>query len=270
MKILITAGGTVEKIDDIRAISNNSTGRLGATIADAFLKTDNLPIDKIFYVCGQNAVVPLSDKIDIIRIGGVTELVKQVESILSTQKIDAVIHSMAVSDYTVSSLTTKSNVANTISACLVQEDLKKYSPYELAAKITNNTFDGSSSINADSKISSDIDDLIIVMKKTPKVISIIKPLQADTILVGFKLLSNVSLDTLIDIGYSLLQKNSCDLVLANDMTQITNDKHVGYLISCDKSFERFETKTQIAEAIVTHVTGILNNKKHESKMNADK
>lgn len=260
MKILITAGGTVEKIDDVRAISNNSTGRLGVAIADAFLKSDILPIEQIFYVCGQNAVAPLSDKINIIRIGGVNELVSQVESILSTQKIDVVIHSMAVSDYTVSSLTTKSNVANTISAGLVQEDLKKYSPYELASKIVDNAFDGTSSIAADNKISSDIDDLIIVMKKTPKVISIIKPLQAETILVGFKLLSNVSLDTLIDTGYGLLQKNSCDLVIANDMTQITNDKHVGYLISSDKTFERLETKTQIAEAIVAHVTVILKNK----------
>ena len=270
MKILITAGGTVEKIDDVRAISNNSTGRLGVAIANAFLNSDKLPIEQIFYVCGQNAVSPLSnnsplyDKINIIRIGGVNELVAQVESILSTQKIDVVIHSMAVSDYSVSSITTKRNVSGTISASLIQEDLKKHSPSELAEKITNNAFEVTSSINADNKISSDIDDLIIVMKKTPKVISIIKPLQTETILVGFKLLSNVSLDTLIDIGYGLLQKNSCDLVLANDMTQITNDKHVGYLISPDKTFERLETKTQIAEAIVAHVTGIINAKKHKS------
>jgi phosphopantothenate---cysteine ligase (CTP) len=263
LKILITAGGTIEKIDDVRAISNNSTGRLGSAIAEAFLdELDNIYIEKIFYICGQNSVVPLSDKIDIIRIGGVNELLVQIERILLTERIDVVIHSMAVSDYAVSSLTTKSNVANTISTCLEQEAEKDYSPLELAVEIVNSAFDRTSTIKSNNKISSDIDDLIIVMKKTPKVIGKIKALQPKTILVGFKLLSNVSLETLIDTGYSLLQKNSCDLVLANDLTQITEDKHVGYLISSEKTFERLETKTQIAKAIAVRVTDILKNTKH--------
>jgi len=263
LKVLITAGGTVEKIDDVRAISNNSTGKLGQAIAEAFIKSDNLSIEKIFYICGQNAVVPLSDKIDIIRIGGVNELVTQVERILSMEQITVVIHSMAVSDYAVSSLTTKSNVANTISTCLMQEAEKDYSPVKLAAKIVDSAFDKTSTIKSNTnKISSDIDDLIIVMKKTPKVISTIKVLQPKTILVGFKLLSNVSLETLIDTGYSLLEKNSCDLVLANDLAQITEDKHVGYLISFEKTYERLETKFQIAEAITARVIDILENTKH--------
>ncbi len=33
MKILITAGGTTEKIDQVRAITNHSTGRLGQALA---------------------------------------------------------------------------------------------------------------------------------------------------------------------------------------------------------------------------------------------
>ena len=32
MKIIITAGGTSEKIDDVRTITNTSTGRLGYAI----------------------------------------------------------------------------------------------------------------------------------------------------------------------------------------------------------------------------------------------
>ena len=33
MRILITAGGTSEKIDDVRAITNHSTGSLGQAIS---------------------------------------------------------------------------------------------------------------------------------------------------------------------------------------------------------------------------------------------
>ena len=37
MRVLITAGGTFEPIDDVRGITNRSTGRLGAALANAFI-----------------------------------------------------------------------------------------------------------------------------------------------------------------------------------------------------------------------------------------
>lgn len=42
MKILITAGGTTEKIDQVRAITNHSTGRLGQALAD-YLAANPIP-----------------------------------------------------------------------------------------------------------------------------------------------------------------------------------------------------------------------------------
>jgi len=38
MKILITSGGTREYIDDVRVLTNLSSGRLGAVIADEAVK----------------------------------------------------------------------------------------------------------------------------------------------------------------------------------------------------------------------------------------
>jgi len=38
MKVLITAGGTFEPIDDVRGITNRSTGQLGAALANAFIQ----------------------------------------------------------------------------------------------------------------------------------------------------------------------------------------------------------------------------------------
>ena len=38
-KIVITAGGTSEKIDQVRKITNSSTGKLGMTIANHLLAT---------------------------------------------------------------------------------------------------------------------------------------------------------------------------------------------------------------------------------------
>ena len=36
MKVIITAGGTSERIDDVRTITNSSTGRLGYAIGKTF------------------------------------------------------------------------------------------------------------------------------------------------------------------------------------------------------------------------------------------
>jgi phosphopantothenate-cysteine ligase len=188
----------------------------------------------------------------------VSELVSQLTEILTTEKIDAVIHLMAVSDYTVDTLTTKSSVADNISTFLKQhEQISEADPDAVSLQMVEKAFSQEQSIASEKKISSDIDDLIIVMKKTPKVIGLIKKLQPATLLVGFKLLSNVDLNTLIDTGHKLLLKNNCDRVLANDLWQIKDSSHRGYLISPDKTYERFETKEQIASGIVKSVASLL-------------
>ncbi len=270
MNIIITAGGTTEKIDDVRSISNSSTGRLGSAIAQAFIKSDNFSGCTIYYICGQNAVVPPSDKITPIRIGGVGELVSQIENIMAAEEIDIFIHSMAVSDYTVKSVTTKNRIQDSIKSFFDGKASGGYghrqdSSGELAAGILSAAFDGTSPLNSSGKISSDMEDLIIEMKRTPKVIGMIKKLCPQVLLVGFKLLSSVDRETLIDVAYDLLKKNSCDLVLANDLAQITKDRHTGYLISEDKSYERLETKEEIALAVVNRVTVLLSERNKERK-----
>ena len=58
MDILITAGGTSERIDEVRKISNIATGRLGSLIADAFLQKDT----DVTYLCTEGAILPKSKK----------------------------------------------------------------------------------------------------------------------------------------------------------------------------------------------------------------
>ncbi len=257
MNILITAGGTTEKIDNVRTITNNSTGKLGAAIADALAGRACFPIDKIYYVCGLNSVTPQSDKAHIIRVSSVNDLMRVLKNLLTTEKIDAVIHSMAVSDYTVDFLTTKSMLASSISGIVSKQQVGNTDQKVLSEQILESAFSNIDTLISDSKVSSDIDDMVIVMKKTPKVIGLIKELQPTTLLIGFKLLSNVSHEALIDTAYNLLIKNKCDLVLANDLTEITGDKHIGYLVAADKSYDTFETKAGIAEGIVTRLNMLL-------------
>ncbi len=97
MNVLITSGGTDEKIDAVRSILNTSTGELASLIADSFSTSSD--IDEIFYVCTNSAVKPLSEKVNIICIDTVDDLEHTLKSILSMSDIDIIIHGMAVSDY---------------------------------------------------------------------------------------------------------------------------------------------------------------------------
>ncbi len=228
MKIIITAGGTSEKIDDVRTITNSSTGRLGFAIGKAFAEKYGDDIEKIYYLHGLRAAYPQHEKVEPIAIGGVMDLQAELQKLLTTEKIDAVVHAMAVSDYIVNEVTTLDKIRGT-------EDP------ENAADLSGN------------KISSDIDDLVIHMKKSPKVISGIKKWAPDTRLVGFKLLSSVPHEELIDVGYHLLQKNDCDFVMANDLSEIGKDYHRGYLIHKDKTYDTMETNEEIADMIARRI-----------------
>ena len=230
MKIVITAGGTSERIDDVRTITNSSTGSLSYAIGQAFLKQAGPggPIEKIYYLHGLRAKAPEDPIVEAIPISGVLDLQENLNRVLTEDKIDAVIHAMAVSDYMVHQVTTLDKLMGT-------EDP------EHAQDLSGN------------KISSDIDDLIIHMKRSPKVISIIKETSPDTTLVGFKHLSGVPHEELIDVGYRLLQKNNCDFVMANDLREIGRDFHKGYLIHKDKSYDSMNTNDEIAQMILTRV-----------------
>ncbi len=230
MKIIITAGGTSERIDDVRNITNSSTGRLGFTIGKTFTEKYGDQIEKIYYLHGLRAAYPEDAKVQPVAVGGVMDLQRELERLLTTEKIDAVVHAMAVSDYIVNEVTTLDKIRG------VEDPENK-------VDLSGN------------KISSDIDDLVIHMKKSPKVIGKIKGWAPDVKLVGFKLLSGVPHEELIDVGHHLLQKNGCDFVMANDLQEIGKDFHKGYLIHQDKSYDTMETNEEIADMIARRLIG---------------
>ncbi|MCL2574482.1 MAG: phosphopantothenate--cysteine ligase [Defluviitaleaceae bacterium] len=214
MNILITSGGTTEKIDNVRSITNNSTGKLGCAIAEAF--AEQVADVRIFYLCGKNAVHP-NFEAEIIEIGDVDSVQSAIRDLFGKHSIDIIIHAMAISDYRVRSVATP---------------------------------DGISLEMADGKISSEHDEIIIRLEKAPKIIGMLRGLSPKAIIVGFKLLSNVPRGTLLDVGYALLMKNDCDFVLANDATKIAGDMHKGFLIGKNREFSEYDTKADIARAIV--------------------
>ncbi len=230
-KIVITAGGTSEKIDDVRKITNSSSGKLGLTIANHLLKENDDLI--IYFVCSKNSLRPLDKRIKVIEIDDTINLKKEIENLLLNKKIDYFIHSMAVSDYMTDYVTTIERI---------KASIKNTSNLEEA-------FSNIEIINGN-KISSYEDNLVIVLKQTPKIISIIKDLSPQTYLVGFKLLDGVSKEELISVAKKLRDKNKCDLVVANDLATIRNGEHIAYIIDKNNEIEESHGKDDIAKKLV--------------------
>lgn len=225
-KFIITAGGTSEKIDNVRKITNSSSGKLGCIIANTIL--EEIDDVRIYYICSRNSIRPKNDKVKVIEVDGVLDLKSKVEFLLRNDNIDFFVHSMAVSDYMTDYITTLDRMKKS----LVSDNFNN------VEKITGN------------KISSYEDNLVIVLKQTPKVISIIKDVSPETFLVGFKLLDGVCDEKLIYVGRELMRKNNCDMVVANDLSNIRNGKHSAYLLDKDNSVTVASGKEDIAKKLV--------------------
>lgn len=239
-RILITAGGTAEKIDQVRSITNHSTGKLGSFIADLFLKHDY----QVDYVTTASALRPTAQiNLTVEEITDTQQLDERLTFLLTKNRYDAVIHSMAVSDFTpVKSYTQKDFVEQ-----INQHFLKSGLPLteaDLANMIETPV------ATTTSKISSNTDYLFLALKQTPKVIQKIKVLQPDTLLVSFKLLVDVPKAELLQVALASMQKNQGDFVLANDLTTIKGHAHTGYLLNKEGQIVgEAQTKEAIAQLI---------------------
>ena len=224
MNILITSGGTSEKIDRVRSITNHSTGQLGKIIAETFLDKG----DQVTLVTTPKAVRPAAHpNLTIVLIENVSELLETLEPLVHTH--DVLIHAMAVSDYTPVYMTGLEAVA-------ASTDMTEF---------LNKT-------NSESKISSQDDVQVLFLKKTPKIISLVKKWNPDIRLIGFKLLVGVAQDQLLAVARASLEKNQAEMIVANDLSEIQDGKHRAYLVTKDAT-QIAETKLDIAQKIYHHI-----------------
>lgn len=95
-KVLITAGGTTEPIDDIRSITNTSTGKTAAFIADQLIESG---ID-VHFLHAKNSVLPVNECAESTFFT-FDDLSNELNHILKLHSFDAILHLAAVSDYSV-------------------------------------------------------------------------------------------------------------------------------------------------------------------------
>ena len=224
MNILITSGGTSEKIDRVRSITNHSTGQLGKIIAETFLAKG----DRVTLVTTPKAVRPAAHpNLTIVQIENVAELLESLKPLVHTH--DVLIHAMAVSDYTPVYMTGLEAVA-------ASPDMTEF---------LNKT-------NSESKISSQDDVQVLFLKKTPKIISLVKKWNPAIRLIGFKLLVDVSKEELLETARASLIKNQAEIIVVNDLTEISNQEHRAYLVG-KETVTQAQSTEEIAQLLYLHI-----------------
>lgn len=252
LNIAITAGGTSEDIDGIRKLTNVSTGLLGWHCLEAVLdyfQADNRSDFHLFYILTGTAFrKELNEEqlpfVDFVPATDAESVYKAVDELTKKVPVDYFIHSMAISDFTFAYVASTNELAKEISS--LQKD-------ETAVReaLENPT----SRYNVSEKISSE-DDVVMGLKRTKKVIPLIKQNNPNTFLVGFKLLKEVSEKELVNVANQLAGKNQCDMVFANELAHLSENGHSGVLLKSGKAIARPVGKKQIAEAIVTEMMKI--------------
>ncbi|HXF83257.1 MAG TPA: phosphopantothenoylcysteine decarboxylase [bacterium] len=209
--LLITSGPTRAPLDAVRYITNKSTGRLGALIAEEAIARGA----HVTYVYGRPSQLPVArghahDHLTLIAVETIDDLIRVFRSEIP-KGYDAVVHPMAVLDF--------------------QPDVVRQE-----------------------KTASGVEEWLVRLVPTPKVIGLVKELAPRTFLVGFKLEVGKSPDELREIAWQFLQKTRADLVVANDLREIEGGQHTGYFITPDGRLAATVVgKDAIARAVVDYL-----------------
>lgn len=247
--IIITAGPTNEKIDAVMKITNMSTGALGNIVAETFLEDKYDEIGTIFYVSTKMSYKPQikTEKVQFITVESTQDLLDALEEIFANNRIDIIIHSSAVGDYSGKYVIRAEELVDEIWHKIQNASNKN----EITKSTLMDIFENPKSLcNNDTKISSYEPHLMTMLELTPKVISQIKKMAPEVTLVGFKLLEGVSKEELFDVASKLREKNQADFIVANDLAKIGNGKHWAMILNEKGIITECTTKKKIADSLV--------------------
>lgn len=229
-KVLITAGPTNEYIDEVMKITNMSTGRLGVELTRNYLNegasvtliaTRSVFRSGLFEKYGLSGV----DNLKSISIETTEDMLNALMS-ESVNHYDLVIHSSAVGDYKPEFSFRMEDLADEI---LELVESGRVTKEELLGVLV----DPKCKVNDDTKISSYEPNLTVKLTLTPKLIARLREWYPESVLVGFKLLENVTKEYLIEVARKLCEKNRMDYIIANDLHDLRNGEHLSFLVNSE-------------------------------------
>jgi phosphopantothenoylcysteine decarboxylase / phosphopantothenate---cysteine ligase len=218
MKILVTAGSTVEHIDSIRVITNLSSGKMGIAIAQ---QADRMGAD-VTLILGHvsyNSDLSTGKKLNLVRVSTGEEMYQKVMSELVSNEYDVSILAAAVADF---------------------------------APNHNNIGKRQTAIQKRKKIDTRISEkLQLSLIPTRKIVDEVKNVSINKkiFLVAFKAEYDVSDKELVEKAYAKLKESKADVVVANDVgrkaSMIGSDYNEIFVVSKQKGVLHFPIHNKV-------------------------
>ena len=238
-KILITGGPTNEPIDEVMKITNMSTGSFSISLTEAFAK-GGYEVTLILNKGVKYKDIP--ENVDLIRVETTDEMMNAIKEQSEEKSFDAVIHASAVGDYKADFTFLMEDLA--------EEIFNNLDNIKSSEDILNIMTDPKCKIDNSSKISSYQSNLTVKLGLTPKIIGNLRKWMPSAMLLGCKLLENVSKEELIEVARKLCEKNSMDYIMANDLADLRHGQSTRYLTNAE-GFTGIKLET--AEDVVAFV-----------------
>ncbi len=217
--ILITAGSTRGYLDAVRYITNTSTGKLGREIAYEAMSRGAA----VTYIYGADSLFPMLQDHNNIKPSQL-ELIE---------------------------IETNNDLVKVIREKLKK---KKFDAIVHAMAVADYVPARAKSDKTPSKKK----EWLLKLIKTPKVITIIRDLWPDALLVGFKLEVNRTKDDLIKTARRFLIKSRANVIVANDYKNISRKRHIAYMVAGDsKTPKPLKGKREIAINIISYLENTL-------------
>ncbi len=110
---------------------------------------------------------------------------------------------------------------------------------------------------APSKTPSSLDELVIRLVPTPKIVDEVKSLDPEIVLVKFKLESGVTEPELLRIAEQSRRHSGAELIVANDLAQIHGDDHPAWVLDASGLKTRVATEAELATELASRLSRII-------------
>lgn len=239
MNVLITAGGTVAPIDDVRVISNRSTGRFAASLAEAWLRKG---ASVTYLATTSRTLGPL--EIPAVRFDGSLDHQELrslfVRGMADSWNLTGKLRRIDLQDGTVKDYATQlEQLCRTVSwdFVMLAAAVSDYEPVPFAGKID-----------------SDAEEIEIRLNRTPKVIRQVKDwIGPDAWLVGFKLTSGADDTSLEAIAREACRTNRAEVTIGNDQSAVSAGQHRVVLTRPDRPANWLEPGDDLGDRVVSRL-----------------
>jgi phosphopantothenoylcysteine decarboxylase/phosphopantothenate--cysteine ligase len=216
MNCIITAGPTFEPLDDVRRLTNFSTGRLGSELAAYLTERGH----KVTLLIGEQATYQGAQNAHLVRSFSTTADLRDQFKRLANKRVDAIFHAAAVSDFTFGKLFT-------------QDESGKLTPLKRSKKIS--TRSGS---------------LFTELIPTPKIIADLRAWFPRTVIIGWKYEANGKRANALASAHRQLAECQTDACVANGPAY-----GKGFALVTPAANPHFDTRAKLFSELETFASG---------------